>query len=101
LTRSGANTVSELAAVALPAVYIPLPQAHNDEQRLNAEAVVNQGAGLLLLQKDASVDTVIDAVSTLKKKARSMKRHAEAAQNVSPINATTKLYELVQELANA
>jgi hypothetical protein len=47
------------------------------------------------------VDTVIDAVSTLKKKARSMKRHAEAAQNVSPINATTKLYELVQELANA
>lgn len=45
--RSGANTVCELTAVGLPAVYVPLPVG-NGEQRLNAAHVVEVGGGLLL-----------------------------------------------------
>ncbi len=45
--RSGANTVCELTAVGLPAVYVPLPVG-NGEQRLNAEPVVASGGGLLV-----------------------------------------------------
>jgi UDP-N-acetylglucosamine--N-acetylmuramyl-(pentapeptide) pyrophosphoryl-undecaprenol N-acetylglucosamine transferase len=45
--RSGANTVCELTAVGLPAVYVPLPVG-NGEQRLNAEPVVAAGGGLLV-----------------------------------------------------
>jgi UDP-N-acetylglucosamine--N-acetylmuramyl-(pentapeptide) pyrophosphoryl-undecaprenol N-acetylglucosamine transferase len=45
--RSGANTVCELATVALPAAYVPLPVG-NGEQRLNAEPVVAGGGGLLV-----------------------------------------------------
>jgi UDP-N-acetylglucosamine--N-acetylmuramyl-(pentapeptide) pyrophosphoryl-undecaprenol N-acetylglucosamine transferase len=45
--RAGANTVSELTALGLPAVYVPLPIG-NGEQRLNAAAVVAAGGGLLV-----------------------------------------------------
>jgi UDP-N-acetylglucosamine--N-acetylmuramyl-(pentapeptide) pyrophosphoryl-undecaprenol N-acetylglucosamine transferase len=45
--RAGANTVCELTAVGLPAVYVPLPIG-NGEQRLNAEPVVAAGGGLLV-----------------------------------------------------
>ena len=45
--RAGANTVCELTAVGLPAVYVPLPIG-NGEQRLNAEPVVAVGGGLLV-----------------------------------------------------
>ena len=45
--RSGANTVSELTALGLPAVYVPLPIG-NGEQRLNAAPVVAAGGGLLV-----------------------------------------------------
>jgi UDP-N-acetylglucosamine--N-acetylmuramyl-(pentapeptide) pyrophosphoryl-undecaprenol N-acetylglucosamine transferase len=45
--RSGANTVCELTAVGLPAVYVPLPVG-NGEQRLNAEPVVAAGGGVLV-----------------------------------------------------
>ena len=45
--RSGANTVCELTAVGLPAVYVPLPIG-NGEQRLNAAGVVAAGGGLLV-----------------------------------------------------
>src|SRR5699024_6999853 len=47
VSRSGAGTVSELAALGVPAVYVPLPIG-NGEQRLNARPVVSAGGGLLV-----------------------------------------------------
>jgi UDP-N-acetylglucosamine--N-acetylmuramyl-(pentapeptide) pyrophosphoryl-undecaprenol N-acetylglucosamine transferase len=47
LCRAGMTTCAELAAVGLPAVYVPLPIG-NGEQRLNAEPVVAAGGGLLV-----------------------------------------------------
>lgn len=53
--RAGAGTVCELAALGIPAVYVPLPVG-NGEQRLNAASVVAAGGGLLVEDKalDAS-----------------------------------------------
>lgn len=45
--RSGAMTCGEIAAVGLPAVYVPFPIG-NGEQRFNAEPVVAAGGGLLV-----------------------------------------------------
>jgi UDP-N-acetylglucosamine--N-acetylmuramyl-(pentapeptide) pyrophosphoryl-undecaprenol N-acetylglucosamine transferase len=47
LCRAGAMTCAELAAVGLPAAYVPLPIG-NGEQRLNAAPVVAAGGGLLV-----------------------------------------------------
>ncbi len=44
---SGANSVTEAAAVGLPAVFVPLPIG-NGEQALNAAAVVKAGGALLV-----------------------------------------------------
>ncbi|WP_167588377.1 undecaprenyldiphospho-muramoylpentapeptide beta-N-acetylglucosaminyltransferase [Kineococcus rubinsiae] len=51
--RSGAGTVSELTALGLPGVYVPLPIG-NGEQRRNAESVVAAGGGVLV--DDAALD---------------------------------------------
>jgi UDP-N-acetylglucosamine--N-acetylmuramyl-(pentapeptide) pyrophosphoryl-undecaprenol N-acetylglucosamine transferase len=51
--RAGANTVSEITALGLPAVFVPLPVG-NGEQRLNAAPVVAAGGGLLV--DDAAFD---------------------------------------------
>lgn len=53
LTRSGAGTVSELTAVGLPAVLVPLPIG-NGEQALNGEQVVAAGGALMI--PDAELD---------------------------------------------
>ncbi|MGH3741665.1 MAG: undecaprenyldiphospho-muramoylpentapeptide beta-N-acetylglucosaminyltransferase [Micromonosporaceae bacterium] len=47
LCRSGAMTCAELAAVGLPAVYVPYPHS-NQEQSRNALPVVESGGGLLV-----------------------------------------------------
>lgn len=51
ITRAGAMTCAELAAVGLPAVYVPLPIG-NGEQRLNAAPVVAAGGGMLIEDAD-------------------------------------------------
>ncbi len=51
ITRAGAMTCAEVAAVGLPAVYVPLPIG-NGEQRLNAQPVVAAGGGLLIEDAD-------------------------------------------------
>ena len=53
LCRAGAMTCAELAAVGLPAVYVPLPIG-NGEQALNAQPTVAAGGGLLV--EDAALD---------------------------------------------
>ncbi|WP_218220181.1 undecaprenyldiphospho-muramoylpentapeptide beta-N-acetylglucosaminyltransferase [Nesterenkonia sp. Act20] len=47
IARSGAATVSEVAAVGLPAVFVPLPVG-NGEQELNARELVAAGGALLV-----------------------------------------------------
>lgn len=52
--RAGANTVAELAVVAMPAVLVPLPGAPGDHQRANAEVLAAAGAAVVV--EDAECD---------------------------------------------
>ena len=47
VSRAGAATVSELAALGIPAIYVPYPVG-NGEQRFNAADVVGAGGGILV-----------------------------------------------------
>lgn len=51
ICRSGAMTCAELAAVGMPAAYVPLP-LRGGEQRLNVESVVAAGGALLVDDAD-------------------------------------------------
>ncbi len=60
VTRAGAMTCAELAAVGMPAIYVPLPVG-NGEQRLNAGPVVSAGGGLLIDDADITAEWLTDA----------------------------------------
>ena len=64
LCRAGAMTCAELAAVGLPAVYVPLPIG-NGEQRLNAAPVVAAGGGLLVDDATCTSEWVRDVLVPL------------------------------------
>ena len=52
ICRAGASTVTELAAVGVAAVFVPIPSAVDDHQTRNARFLVDQGAGWLLPQAE-------------------------------------------------
>lgn len=55
ICRSGAMTVSELAAAGLPAILVPYPHAIDDHQTMNARFLVDAGAALLMPQTEMTV----------------------------------------------
>ncbi len=52
--RSGALTVAELAAVGLPAIFVPFPAAVDDHQTANARPMVDAGAATIVQQSELS-----------------------------------------------
>lgn len=50
--RAGASTVTEIAAIGVAALFVPIPSAVDDHQTRNARFLVDQGGGWLLAQAD-------------------------------------------------
>lgn len=50
ISRSGANSVEELKYFAVPTLFIPLPNARNNEQFYNAKKIENIGGAIILNQ---------------------------------------------------
>jgi UDP-N-acetylglucosamine--N-acetylmuramyl-(pentapeptide) pyrophosphoryl-undecaprenol N-acetylglucosamine transferase len=64
ICRAGAMTCAEVAAVGLPAIYVPLPVG-NGEQELNALPTVRAGGGLLIRDQDVTPAWLTDQVGAL------------------------------------
>jgi UDP-N-acetylglucosamine--N-acetylmuramyl-(pentapeptide) pyrophosphoryl-undecaprenol N-acetylglucosamine transferase len=58
VSRAGASTVSELAALGKPSILIPYPYAANRHQETNARVLVEVGGAEMLLQKDLSGESL-------------------------------------------
>jgi UDP-N-acetylglucosamine--N-acetylmuramyl-(pentapeptide) pyrophosphoryl-undecaprenol N-acetylglucosamine transferase len=67
ICRAGASTVAELMAVAIPAIFVPLPHAIDDHQTANAAAMTQQGTAWLVPQGPALKSQVAEILVGLKR----------------------------------
>lgn len=58
VSRAGAGSLAEFAAVRLPAVLVPLPTAADNHQHHNARTFAESGAARLLPQAEATPDSL-------------------------------------------
>jgi len=98
--RAGASSVTEAAAVGLPAIFVPLPIG-NGEQRQNARPVVDAGGGLLVLDADLDADWIADTVPGLATDGARLTAMGAAASALVPRDADEKLARIVFEAARA
>jgi UDP-N-acetylglucosamine--N-acetylmuramyl-(pentapeptide) pyrophosphoryl-undecaprenol N-acetylglucosamine transferase len=77
ICRSGAMTVSEVAAAGVPAIFIPLPTAIDDHQTANARYLTDAGAGQLLRQKDLNAITLVEQINKVMKQLDVMSKTAK------------------------
>lgn len=96
--RSGAGTVSELTALGLPAVYVPLPIG-NGEQRFNAEPVVAAGGGMLVADHDLTCEWVSEQLPALISNQSKMKSMGQAAWKYGIRDAAQVMAQRVLEIA--
>jgi UDP-N-acetylglucosamine--N-acetylmuramyl-(pentapeptide) pyrophosphoryl-undecaprenol N-acetylglucosamine transferase len=92
--RAGANTVTEVAAVGLPAVFVPLPIG-NGEQELNARPVVDAGGALLVSDAALTPEWVRATVPDLVRDAGRLATMSVSASNLIPRDADEQLARIV------
>ncbi len=74
ICRAGAMTVSEVAAVGIPAIFIPLPSAIDDHQTANARYLTDAGAGVMLTQKHLTVTTLLEQITQVRNQLETMSK---------------------------
>jgi UDP-N-acetylglucosamine--N-acetylmuramyl-(pentapeptide) pyrophosphoryl-undecaprenol N-acetylglucosamine transferase len=94
LGRCGANTVTEVAATGLPAVFVPLPIG-NGEQALNARPVVAVGGALLVQDAALTPEWVRATVPALVTDRERLAAMSTAAADLIPRDADEKLARIV------
>jgi len=94
ISRSGASTVSEIAAIGRPAIFIPLPHSIDNDQKLNASLLEKSGQAIVRKEKEANsdwfyktIDKLIDSPDTLVKmnKNINVSMHKHGAANIGNI----------------
>lgn len=97
VSRAGAGTIAELQLLGKPTILIPSPNVAEDHQRKNAEALVEQGAAVMILDADAR-DNLGREVATLLK---DEKKCSELAANISRMalrDSDEKIVDTIYEL---
>ncbi|HWB92528.1 MAG TPA: undecaprenyldiphospho-muramoylpentapeptide beta-N-acetylglucosaminyltransferase [Puia sp.] len=66
ISRSGAMSIAELCVAGKAVVFVPFPYAAEDHQTVNAQHLVDRGAGLLIKDSQAK-ETLVTTVLNLSK----------------------------------
>lgn len=99
VTRAGALTCAELAAVGLPAIYVPLPIG-NGEQRFNALPVVQAGGGVLLTDAQCTASALANQVLELVQNPGRLEQMGSAARGAGHTDGSESLAKLVLGVMN-
>lgn len=99
VSRSGASTVAELAAIGRPSILIPFPFATDDHQSANARVLADAGAAWLVQQRDLTEQKLAGMLERILRDPAALARAAEAAHALGRPDATRRLADLVDKVA--
>ncbi len=90
ISRAGAGTLSELAAVGLPALLIPFPYAKGHQEK-NAEPFLKAGAAEMILDKDLTGKKVAERILSWVEHPNKLSKMAEASKNLGHPDAANEI----------
>ncbi|MEL6415040.1 MAG: UDP-N-acetylglucosamine--N-acetylmuramyl-(pentapeptide) pyrophosphoryl-undecaprenol N-acetylglucosamine transferase [Pseudomonadota bacterium] len=99
IARSGAGTVSEIAAVGRPSILIPLKIAMDNHQEANAEGLVEAGAADMLLEDNLYPNLLGELLALRLGDANDMAVRAAAAKAIGNVRAAQDLADLAESAA--
>jgi UDP-N-acetylglucosamine--N-acetylmuramyl-(pentapeptide) pyrophosphoryl-undecaprenol N-acetylglucosamine transferase len=99
ICRGGAITVSELAAIGVGAIVVPLPGAIADEQSANAQFLVDAGAAMTIAQHDLSPERLAGVLRGLERP--QLLAMANAARKVARLDAAERVADACIVLGSA
>jgi UDP-N-acetylglucosamine--N-acetylmuramyl-(pentapeptide) pyrophosphoryl-undecaprenol N-acetylglucosamine transferase len=91
VSRAGANTVTELAALGKPAILIPIPRTSGNEQERNAQWLAEAGTALLLPQDQLSGQKLLEVIDLMISNLGKFKTNSQKAQQKIKLDAARRI----------
>lgn len=98
VSRAGATTVSELAALGKPSILIPYPYAANRHQETNALALVRVGGAEMILEHDLSGERLAGLLTTYMEDRNALEEMGKRAAKMGRSDAAKLIVDKLEEM---
>ncbi len=99
VSRSGAGTVAELAAIGRPSILVPLPGAIDQDQFANAGVLADTNGAIRIVQAEFTSDRLAAEISALAAEPARLALMAARARSAGRLDAAERLADLVMKVA--
>lgn len=100
VSRAGASTTAELAALGKPSILVPYPHAADNHQEHNARAFEQAGAAIVLLNRDCTGERLATLLRELLASPERLARMGNAAKILAHPTAAEAIAEVILETAH-
>jgi undecaprenyldiphospho-muramoylpentapeptide beta-N-acetylglucosaminyltransferase len=100
VTRAGAATIAELAAVGMPAVIVPWPGAADNHQVGNARELSDHDAALLIEEAELTVDRLTDEITALAADPGRLAGMSASASSIGARHRSGALVDVIERVAS-
>lgn len=98
VSRAGAITVSEIAALGKPSILIPSPNVVRNHQEQNARAFEKQGGAAVITEEELSAETLYRKISEMTADRALLAEMSENVKRLAKTDALDRIYELLCDM---
>ena len=99
VSRAGAITVSEIAALGKPSILIPSPNVVRNHQEQNAREFEQQNAAALILESELSADKLYNKIMTMIRDEKTLNEMSENLKKIAKTDALEQIYDLMIKMS--
>lgn len=99
VSRAGAITVSEIAALGKPSILIPSPNVVRNHQEQNAREFEKNGAAALIVERELTPDALYDKIMSMVTDKAALDKMSANLKALARTDALERIYELMLRMA--
>lgn len=101
ISRAGASTCNEIGACGTPCILVPSPNVTNNHQEKNARVLADQGAAVLMLEKDCTPETMYAQIKDLLADSDRRLKMTQALHTLVRLDSAERICDIAEELVKA
>ena len=99
ISRAGAGSISEFSILGKPVILVPSPNVAEDHQTMNAKALADKDAALMM-SDNIAIDMLFDVALSLVKNDRELKNLSENILKLAQHNSAERIVNEIEQILN-
>ena len=100
VSRAGATSVSEITALGVPSILVPLPDSPGNHQEENARFLEKKGSAIVLIDSELNCVSLSNRINLLLEEDLILKKMAEKSKDSRHLTAGDKISDLIFAIIN-